>query len=220
MERAPQQTRHRRAIQANYDRLSRWYDWLADPGERNLRDKGLEKLQVRAGETVLEIGFGTGQALLALAQAVGETGKVVGVDLSPQMAAVARQRLSTAGLVDRVHLVCADAVQILWEKDSFDAIFFCFSLEILDPQEMQRILANCRQALRSTGRVCVVAMSGERHKGFMARLYRWSAQTFPAWVDCRPIFPSLLLTQAGFEMIESTSASLWGLPVSLVLARK
>ena len=216
----PLSSQRRRTVQANYDRLSRWYDWLAGPGERALRSKGLKKLQVIAGETVLEIGFGTGQTLLALAQSVGEDGKVVGVDLSPKMVAVARERLQSAGLAARVHLVCSDAAQIAWENDSFDAIFFCFSLEVLDPLDMQRLLANCRQALRSAGRICVVAMASERQGGAMARLYRWAHHKVPSWVDCRPIFTQALLAQAGFQVFETTSESLWGLPVSLVLARK
>jgi ubiquinone/menaquinone biosynthesis C-methylase UbiE len=64
-------TRTKEQAIASYDRLSRWYDWLSAGSERPLTELGLKKLNVNTGETVLEIGFGTGHALLALAACVG-----------------------------------------------------------------------------------------------------------------------------------------------------
>jgi protein-L-isoaspartate O-methyltransferase len=46
--------------------------------EKRFTESGLQKLKVKEGETVLEIGFGTGHALVALARLVGQSGKVYG----------------------------------------------------------------------------------------------------------------------------------------------
>jgi hypothetical protein len=46
--------------------------------EKRFTESGLQKLKVKQGETVLEIGFGTGHALVALARLVGQSGKVYG----------------------------------------------------------------------------------------------------------------------------------------------
>ena len=53
---------------------------------------------MQTGERVLEIGFGTGHSLVALAAAAGEDGRVDGVDISEGMADVAGRRLKKHGL--------------------------------------------------------------------------------------------------------------------------
>ncbi len=53
-----------------YDRISRVYDLLAERSEAPIRRKGLELLTALPGETVLEVGFGTGRCLASLARAV------------------------------------------------------------------------------------------------------------------------------------------------------
>src|SRR5665647_1940455 len=94
----------REQVQANYDRLSRLYDWLIMGPEMKLQREGLSRLQVHEGESVLEIGFGTGHGLVMLARSVGSMGRVYGIDLSTGMLRVASSRLAKAGLAERVEL--------------------------------------------------------------------------------------------------------------------
>jgi len=84
--------RSKEAARASYNRLSRWYDLVAGSTEKKYRDWGLEKLAAQPGEKILEIGFGTGHCLAALAKAVGPTGHVIGLDISDGMLAIARER--------------------------------------------------------------------------------------------------------------------------------
>ena len=79
---------------ASYTRLSKWYDRLGGSEEQHIAD-GLRLLNVQPGEHALELGFGTGRSLIALAHAVGSTGRVYGIDLSPGMIAVAREQQQT-----------------------------------------------------------------------------------------------------------------------------
>jgi ubiquinone/menaquinone biosynthesis C-methylase UbiE len=76
-----------------YDRLSRWYDWVSSPWEGPFRRMGLQALDLQEGERLLELGPGTGHGLVTLAHAAGPSGLVCGLDLSPGMLSVARQRL-------------------------------------------------------------------------------------------------------------------------------
>ena len=62
--------RSKQVAKRSYDRLSRWYDMLAASSEWRYTQVGLQMLAAKQGEHVLEIGFGTGNALLALAKDV------------------------------------------------------------------------------------------------------------------------------------------------------
>ncbi|MDP8208117.1 MAG: hypothetical protein P9L92_15740 [Candidatus Electryonea clarkiae] len=48
---------------ASYDRMSRFYDYFAGIFEKKYRDMALDRLSIKRGETILEIGFGTGHCL-------------------------------------------------------------------------------------------------------------------------------------------------------------
>lgn len=80
-----------------YDRLAPAYDATAWTfqlvGARRLRQRAIDLLDVHAGDTVVDLGCGTGVNLPVLARAVGEHGRVVGVDVSPGMLEMARRRV-------------------------------------------------------------------------------------------------------------------------------
>ncbi|MBA2698171.1 MAG: methyltransferase domain-containing protein, partial [Nocardioidaceae bacterium] len=97
-------------VRGRYAQAARFYDVLSleRPVYRPGRLLGVELLGLRAGDTVLDVGCGTGLNLPLLRAAVGEQGTVVGLDLSPQMLSRARRRVRVAGW-DNVHLHCGDA---------------------------------------------------------------------------------------------------------------
>ncbi|KPK21971.1 MAG: 2-heptaprenyl-1,4-naphthoquinone methyltransferase [Nitrospira bacterium SG8_3] len=213
-------TRSKEEAKANYDRLSKWYDTLAGRFEKKYTTAALEKLSVKEGEIVLEIGFGTGHCMLALAQSVGNSGKVYGIDISEGMCNIARSRINKTGLSRRVELKCGDSAILPFSNNLFDAIFMSFTLELFDSPEIPNVLRECRRVLHNGGRICVIAMSKKGRPTAMMGLYEWAHSKFPCYFDCRPIFVQKALENSAFQILDSSEMSMWTLPVDIVVARK
>ena len=203
----------RETTRNNYDRLSRFYD-LFSSSERRFTETGLRLLDPQPNEAILEIGFGTGHALTALAQ----TARVWGIDLSPGMLTVTEQNLRRAGLLDRVTLQVGDATSMPFPNEMFDAAFMSFTLELFPDEEIPRVLAECWRVLRPGGRLVVVALVKKDSRA--VKVYEWFHAKMPDVVDCRPIRVESILTANRFTVQKAAEASIWGLPASAVVAVK
>ncbi len=214
---------HHASNRAFYDRISQAYDFIADANEHRARETGEAALQLQPGETVLEIGFGTGNSLINLARLVGPTGKVHGIDISSGMQAVAQEKLREAGLSDQVELTLGDARELPYPAESMDAVFTSFTLELFPEDDIPTVLAECQRVLHPGARLGVVSMAtvpeGES-ASTLEKVYVWMHRHFPHIVDCRPIDVTALLQKAGFTVISQSSLSIWSLPVAAVVAKK
>ena len=140
------------AAQAEYWNTAGGKRWTAHQAvlDRALAPFGaavLERSGVRPGDRVLDVGCGCGDTSLAFADAVGETGGVLGVDLSDAMIGRARERA-----VGRYHVrfVAADATQLATDQP-FDRIVSRFGVMFFgDPVAAFRHL---RSLLRAGGRL-------------------------------------------------------------------
>lgn len=204
---------------AFYNKISHVYDLLSERSEAPMRKAGLGLLRPKPGETVLEIGFGTGHTLLALAKAVGPKGRVLGVDLSDQMTKLAKQILSKAGFLERVRIRCGDATQLPYADESVDAIFSSFTLELFDTPEIPKVLRECRRVLRPDGRVVVVGMSKDGPNDPLINVFEWTHKHFPKFLDCRPIYVRQAIEAAGFIVRKSLTRHMW-IPVEIILGTK
>jgi SAM-dependent methyltransferase len=98
--------------------------WVAARGFRERRNEEsaallMPRLGITSGESVLEIGCGTGALTVPLAAAVSDKGRVVAVDISEPMLGVARQRIGERGLRN-VTLLLGDAQVFDFEPAAFD----------------------------------------------------------------------------------------------------
>jgi SAM-dependent methyltransferase len=104
------------------DSAAGWKRWWPtfERSAQIVNDRLVELAGVRAGNRVLDIATGSGEPALTAARAVGPSGRVVAVDMSVGMLAIARERIDAAGLTN-VDLVESDAESLLLDPHSFDA---------------------------------------------------------------------------------------------------
>ncbi|MBI5287588.1 MAG: class I SAM-dependent methyltransferase [Chloroflexi bacterium] len=146
------------AIKRKYRRNAVFYN-IVDRPLRSVRERAVAKLELRPGDSVLDFGCGTGLSLVLLQRAVGQQGRVLGVDASPDMLARARRLVAQHGWTT-VRLVEANAEDDSLETDSVDAVLCFYTHDILQSDAaIERALA----ALRPGGRI--VAAGARRTTG-------------------------------------------------------
>ncbi|MCA9150068.1 MAG: methyltransferase domain-containing protein [Planctomycetales bacterium] len=204
-----------------YDRISQAYDLLADASEQEARRVCEGLLDAKPGESILEIGFGTGHSLLALAKAVTSTGTVHGIDVSSGMRDVAQARIEEAGVADHVILRIGDARHLPYANQSMDGVFMSFTLELFPLEEIPSVLSEIKRVLRPTGRFANVSMAAVKpgeSPSLLERSYVWMHQHFPHIVDCQPIDVEQLLTTAKLRVVETKQLDIWTMPCLAVKA--
>jgi demethylmenaquinone methyltransferase/2-methoxy-6-polyprenyl-1,4-benzoquinol methylase len=216
-------TPHHESNRAFYDRISSAYDLIANANERPARLAGLHALGVQKGEQVLEVGFGTGNEIVDLANLVGATGRVAGIDISPGMLAVARHKLEGRDVPAPLDLRVGDARQLPWGDGTFDAVYTSFTLELFPLEDIPAVLAECKRVLKPGGRLGVVSMATVKqgHRtSTLERAYVWMHRHFPHLVDCQPIDVEGLVEKAGFPIVKVDEMEIWTMPVRAVVGRK
>jgi SAM-dependent methyltransferase len=207
----------------NADQIAYWNavageTWasLQDHLDRQLEPLGVRARQAlapRPGERILDIGCGSGQTTLDLAEAVTPGGTVLGVDISRPMLDLARRR---AAGVAGVSFQEADAQTFAFEPASFDAAFSRFGVMFFaDPVAAFR---NIARALKPGGRLAFVCWRTPQENIFMSLPMAAAASVLPP-PDAPPPPPSAqgpfafadpahvwdILGKAGFGDIEITA---------------
>lgn len=176
------------AITAQYDRVAPWYRalsplFLINPA---MRRKAVTALALRPGDTVLEVGVGSGRNLPYLLDAVGPTGAVVGVDLSAGMLAEARKLLTRRGATN-VDLIEADASTVELDRQ-FDAVLFSLSYSVIPAPKRPAALARAWGSLRPGGRLVVLdgGLARTRLRRVIEPIARQLVKLGPGDQDTRP----------------------------------
>jgi SAM-dependent methyltransferase len=152
---------------ANTDWGKRWAEdegthWVAeadryDAMTRAFGDVMLDAAELSPGQRVLDVGCGNGATTLDAAHRVQPRGEVVGVDLSPPMLALARQRAAAVAL-DNLDFLEADAQVHQFGEGAFDVVVSRNGLMFFDDPDAA--FANLARALRPRGRLAFVAWQG------------------------------------------------------------
>lgn len=135
-----------------------FYDFFTAGVSREFRAAALERLALQPGDTVIDLGCGTGLSLRLLTDAVGPEGRVIGVDASPDMLARARRRIEAAGWAN-VELLEAFA-QDFQPEAPVDGVLACNVNQLICSPE---VVQNAVAWLKPGGRF--VAAGGRRGPG-------------------------------------------------------
>ena len=179
-----------------YETSARFYD--AFSGERVAyragRKAGVALLALHAGDTVLDLGCGTGLNLELLVAAVGPTGLVIGLDRSAPMLEMARRRVAANGW-SSVRLIEADAttfepIVVTRELRTasgglVDAVISTYAMSVFGDWTLA--WKRMRTLLKPDGRVCIVDMQlPVGHARIFSPLVRLAARVGGADLTARP----------------------------------
>jgi demethylmenaquinone methyltransferase/2-methoxy-6-polyprenyl-1,4-benzoquinol methylase len=153
-------------VRQRYNRLAsiyvffEWFFWMP----RGIRPRAVERLNLKPGDRVLEVGCGTGRNLSYLSRAVGPDGRVYGVDISEGMLAKAREACEKNGCTN-VRLIQSDAAEYELPELVDGAIF---SLSYCTMRHRKLALRHAWEQLKSGGRL--VMLDAKTLSGWLGRL--------------------------------------------------
>ena len=132
-----------------YEILASVYEWVFGPTLHPGRLQALQRMGIREGDRVLEVGVGTG----INAALYPRTCSVTGVDLSEGMLEKARERVARKGLAN-VRLLQMDAARLTFPDDSFDIVYAPYLVSVVpDPVQVAREM---RRVCRPGGRIVIL----------------------------------------------------------------
>ena len=151
------------------------HDWNGDSGERwaanltrldlMLEDFGsaaIAAAKAQPGEQVLDIGCGSGTTSFTLAQQVGPSGHVLGVDISEQLVEIARAAIPDGAPIE---FRCADAATAALPHGQFDLLFSRFGVMFFD--DPVAAFAHMRSALKPGGRAAFICWRGAQENDWV-----------------------------------------------------
>ena len=145
-------------------RTPRCYDWLVRVltlgGEGTFRRQTLDLADLQPGETVLDIGSGTGTLLIEAAKRIGPSGSVHGIEPSSEMVAHARRKAAAQGVAASFAEGSAD--RLPFPGASFDLVFCTMVLHHLPAPMQAATIAEMRRVLRPGGRLVIVDLDNPK----------------------------------------------------------
>jgi ubiquinone/menaquinone biosynthesis C-methylase UbiE len=171
-------------------------------GEGRFRRRLLALGRVQPGESVLDVGCGTGTLAIAAKRLVGN-GNVHGIDASPEMIALARRKAAKAG-VD-VAFELAIAQELPFADARFDVVLSAVMMHHLPKAGRADAMREARRVLKPGGRIVAVdfGRSSRGKKGLLGRIHGHGG------VDARNLIA--LATAAGFTVLDSGPTGTWDL---------
>lgn len=192
---------------AGYDFLI----WLVTLGRDGpLRERLLQPAHLRAGESVLDVGCGTGSLAIVAKRQVGTRGSVHGIDASAPMIARARRKARKGGT--EVTFEHGMAQSLAFPDGRFDVVLNTVMLHHLPRKTRQESVREMRRVLRPGGRLLAVEFGGAAPHG------RGPLAHFHSHGQIKPRELADLLSGPGLEVVDKGAIGIWDLQFVLAKA--
>jgi ubiquinone/menaquinone biosynthesis C-methylase UbiE len=144
-----------------YRNVARIYDRIFDSMNKGLKLVGIRMFRPTKGMSILDVGCGTGSHLELYQRYKCH---LYGLDLSPSMLNVARERLGNTAQLD-----LGDATDMPYEDDKFDLVISMLSLHEMSPETRSAVLSEIKRVLKNDG--CILLI--DFHPGPYKPLQGW-----------------------------------------------
>jgi len=179
--------------------LREYFNSRADTWDENIAEKDTnkltqmaERLELKPGSVVLDVGTGTGVFLPYLLKNIGKNGKIVALDLAEEMLAKAMAKYSA----ENVEYLHADIMDIPVYEEMFDSVV-CYS-SFPHFQDKHKALTEIRRVMKPGGRMFVCHTSSRDHiNGMHSTLPGVENDLLPAPDEMRMLF-----SNAGFTVVK------------------
>lgn len=179
--------------------LREYFNSRADTWDENIAERDTnkltrmaERLELKPGSVVLDVGTGTGVFLPYLLKNIGKNGKIVALDLAEEMLAKARAKYP----VENVEYLHADIMDIPVYEEMFDSVV-CYS-SFPHFQDKHKALTEIRRVMKPGGRVFICHTSSRDHiNGIHSTLPDVENDLLPAPGEMR-----ILFSNAGFTVVK------------------
>src|SRR5918993_985060 len=153
------------------------FKWMAP-----ISDKLIESAGISIGQTVLDVATGTGQPALTIVKIVGQNGRVIGVDLSPEMIETAKEEAAYLGLTNKVDFqVVKDESLSMFSDNAFDSVV-CRNGLMFMPDPVKALKAFLR-VLKPGGKASVTVWGSPEKSPVMAVVMKTISRHLP---DMKP----------------------------------
>lgn len=216
------------ATEEKYNSASDYYHLIMGVFEIKPNKEALDLVDIKNGERVLDVAFGTGWVLEKIVRYVGPTEKIYAIDFSLDMHRVAKERLKKEKMEERIIFTRANALSMPYKDNFFDVVFASFIVDLQKIKDIQILLREIKRVLKPTGRAVIVAMTkeGKGLKKLARCFYDWFYSFWPTIfgyrASSRPIYVNKEIEKAGFIITKEKLSHIvfFNFPIKIVVCKK